>query len=125
MSKPVITKRQLKIDINQAMRNMGDIDEDAKVKDILKTIVKEPEGEVVAEDIPLSEIDKRMAVERGSKTQMRNDSIIKWHASGMTTGTITNMVRQLATERGWNPVTDTQVKTIVMNYYKERRLLMR
>lgn len=81
-------------------------------------ITKEPESS----EVVLPETARALVVD---STAIRNEFILKYYSMGMTTQTITEMIKAKAAEKGWKAVEERTVRSVISNHYKKRRELFR
>lgn len=59
------------------------------------------------------------------KREKRNEFILKWHSMGITPRSITDMVAAQAKASQWEAISETSVKKVIIEHFKQRRMLMR
>lgn len=57
--------------------------------------------------------------------ETRDDFIIKYASSGLTTKTVTKLVNEKAKDTRWQPVSENTVRKVIADHYKRRNILLR
>lgn len=93
---------------------------DMNPSDILARVKEVKEQDT--SELPMPETARALIVD---SKRIRDEFILKYYSMGMTTQTITEMLKAKAVEKGWNPIEESSVRSVISNHYKKRRELFR
>lgn len=75
-------------------------------------------------DAALSEVIPVTGTPTDARTA-RDEFILKYYSTGLTTKTVTEMVALKAKEAHWEPISEARVRAIIAEHYKKRNMLLR